>query len=451
MIDQSHNVEGKIDAMIQSVMNIQTAYAKALLVDERAARGGAARGRRARRAPRPARGVRDRRAPAARAAARGARRRAGPGRGVPRGRVRRAARAPSAARLGRERVRASSDGGSAVRVALFITCLGDTLLPEAGRATVAVLERLGHEVVFPAGADLLRPDAPEQRLPRRGAAARRAGSASVFERYEAVVSPSLVAAPAHECREHVPAARRGAACTSCRSCSSSGSASRTSARRSRTASPTTRPATRCGSLRVGDAPLRLLRRVRGLELVELPRADECCGFGGTFAIKNADTSSAMLADKCDAIDATGAEVCTAVDASCLMHIGGGLSRERPACAPSTSPRSSPRDEPATNGFPDAARVELGERAAARNLATRRTRSATSAHASSPRCPTGRSCARPAARSRPTCSPPRRRTCSSSRRRSTRAGGTVHWARDAAEANAIVVEVVRAHGATRWSR
>ena len=78
--------------------------------------------------------------------------------------------------------------------------------------------------------------------------------------------------------------------------------------------------------RVGDAPLRLLRSVRELELVELPRADECCGFGGTFAIKNAETSSAMLADKCAAIESTGAQVCTAVDSSCLLHIGGGLAR-----------------------------------------------------------------------------------------------------------------------------
>ena len=87
----------------------------------------------------------------------------------------------------------------------------------------------------------------------------------------------------------------------------------------------------CHSLRVtrvGEAPLRLLRAVRGLDLVPLPDADECCGFGGTFAIKNADTSSAMLADKCRAVLDTGAEVCTAVDGSCLMQIGGGLARQR---------------------------------------------------------------------------------------------------------------------------
>jgi L-lactate dehydrogenase complex protein LldE len=68
--------------------------------------------------------------------------------------------------------------------------------------------------------------------------------------------------------------------------------------------------------------------VRGLELVALPEAEECCGFGGTFAVKNADTSTAMLADKCRSVIATGAEVVTAVDGSCLMQIGGGLSRQR---------------------------------------------------------------------------------------------------------------------------
>jgi len=85
----------------------------------------------------------------------------------------------------------------------------------------------------------------------------------------------------------------------------------------------------CHSLRVtgvGDAPLRLLRNVRGLELVDLPGAEDCCGFGGTFAVKNADTSAAIVADKCAAILSSGAEVCTALDSSCLMQIGGALSR-----------------------------------------------------------------------------------------------------------------------------
>ncbi|HMA46583.1 MAG TPA: (Fe-S)-binding protein, partial [Frankiaceae bacterium] len=81
-------------------------------------------------------------------------------------------------------------------------------------------------------------------------------------------------------------------------------------------------------LRVGDRPQRLLRAVRDIDLVELPDARECCGFGGTFAVKNADTSTAMLADKLRGVLDTGAQVLTSGDNSCLLHIGGGLRRLR---------------------------------------------------------------------------------------------------------------------------
>jgi len=87
----------------------------------------------------------------------------------------------------------------------------------------------------------------------------------------------------------------------------------------------------CHGLRMlglGERPLRLLRAVRGLELIELPGARECCGFGGTFAVKNPDVSVAMGTDKLRAVLSTGAEVLTAADNSCLMHIGGLLSRAR---------------------------------------------------------------------------------------------------------------------------
>jgi L-lactate dehydrogenase complex protein LldE len=87
----------------------------------------------------------------------------------------------------------------------------------------------------------------------------------------------------------------------------------------------------CHSLRllhVGDRPRRLLSAVRGIDLVDLPEADECCGFGGTFAVKNAETSMAMLGDKLRRVLDTKAEVCTAADNSCLMHIGGALRRQR---------------------------------------------------------------------------------------------------------------------------
>ena len=82
------------------------------------------------------------------------------------------------------------------------------------------------------------------------------------------------------------------------------------------------------NLKLGDRPARLLRAVRGLTLLELPDSDQCCGFGGTFAIKNPEVSQAMLSDKLQCVLGTGAEVCTAVDNSCLMHIDGGLHRQR---------------------------------------------------------------------------------------------------------------------------
>ena len=81
-------------------------------------------------------------------------------------------------------------------------------------------------------------------------------------------------------------------------------------------------------LRVGDAPLRLLRAVRGLELVDLPEAVSCGGFGGTIAGKNAERTPSMLTDKMRAILDSGAEVCAALDNSCLLQIQGGLSRAR---------------------------------------------------------------------------------------------------------------------------
>jgi L-lactate dehydrogenase complex protein LldE len=87
----------------------------------------------------------------------------------------------------------------------------------------------------------------------------------------------------------------------------------------------------CHSLRmlgVGDRPRQLLENVRGLTLVDLPAADQCCGFGGTFAVKNADTSVAMGTDKVRHVRETGAEVLVAGDNSCLTHVGGLLTRQR---------------------------------------------------------------------------------------------------------------------------
>ena len=206
-----------------------------------------------------------------------------------------------------------------MRIALFVTCIGDTLFPDAGRATVQVLEQLGHEVVFPDEQTCCGQMHLNSGYARE---ARRLGRrfSEIFGGFEAVVSPSsscvgtvretLAVDNVFELSELL-VQRFGVEDVGA---SFPGRVTYHST---------------CHSLRVtrvGDAPLRLLRNVRGLELVELPRADECCGFGGTFAIKNAETSSAMLADKCAAIESTGARVCTALDSSCLLQIGGGLAR-----------------------------------------------------------------------------------------------------------------------------
>ena len=87
----------------------------------------------------------------------------------------------------------------------------------------------------------------------------------------------------------------------------------------------------CHGLRglgLGDGPVELLRAVRGIDLVEIANVDRCCGFGGTFAVKNAEVSSAMLSEKVTAVLNTRAEMCTACDNSCLMHINGALHRQR---------------------------------------------------------------------------------------------------------------------------
>jgi L-lactate dehydrogenase complex protein LldE len=228
-----------------------------------------------------------------------------------------------------------------MRVALFITCVNDTLFPETGRATVAVLERLGHEVVFPleqtcCGQMHANSGYQLEAIPLVRRFVRAFGDPAI----DAVVTPSgSCAAMVHD--------QYG------RLADLSGDRELHAA--VRTLQPKVHELSQfpvdvlgvedvgayfphevtyhptCHSLRllkVRDAPLRLLRNVRGLRLVELPDASSCCGFGGTFAVKNADTSTAMLADKLRNVLDTGAEVCTALDNSCLMQIGGGMSRQR---------------------------------------------------------------------------------------------------------------------------
>jgi L-lactate dehydrogenase complex protein LldE len=218
-----------------------------------------------------------------------------------------------------------------VRIGLFVTCIADTLFPETGKAVVALLERLGHEVEFPPAQTCCGQMHLNSGY-RAEAAALAQRFLRVFESFDAVVSPS--SSCVGTVRELYPGllGDRAAAGSERVQELSEFLVRRLGLEDVGAYFPhrvTYHPT--CHSLRVtrvGDAPLRLLRAVRGLELVGLPDANECCGFGGTFSIKNADTSIAMLGDKCRAVAATGAEVCAAVDASCLMQIGGGLARGR---------------------------------------------------------------------------------------------------------------------------
>lgn len=235
------------------------------------------------------------------------------------------------------------DGGSSyalpMRISLFITCYNDLLFPATGIAVVRLLERLGHRLifrpqqtccgqmhyntgyqletvplvrkfveVFEGDEVICSPSASCVAMIRDhfGKAARLAGDPHLQAAVEEIVPRvfELTELLVHQLGVEDVGAYYPHRVTYHPSCHS------------------------LRMLRVGDAPLRLLRKVGGMELVELANATECCGFGGTFAIKNAETSSAMLADKVRCVLNTEAEVCTAGDNSCLMNIYGSLHRQR---------------------------------------------------------------------------------------------------------------------------
>jgi Fe-S oxidoreductase len=226
-----------------------------------------------------------------------------------------------------------------VRVALMVTCINDALYPGTGQAVVTLLRRLGVDVDFPAAQTCCaQPMVNTGYLDEAVPLVR--NFVDAFAGYDAVVAPSgsCVGSARHQ---HALVARR----------SGDAGLERAVAEVSPrvyelseflvdvlgvtdvgayyphtvTYHPT------CHSLRmlgVGDRPRRLLESVRGLTLIDLPAADQCCGFGGTFAVKNADVSVAMGTDKVRHVRETGAEVLVAGDNSCLTHIGGLLTRQR---------------------------------------------------------------------------------------------------------------------------
>lgn len=227
--------------------------------------------------------------------------------------------------------------GDGKTVALFATCINDTMFPTTPDAVVTVLERMGCKVVFPkeqtcCGQMLTNTGYYDEAVPSVR------NYVKSFEDYDYVVGPSgsCIGAVRHQhpmLAEH--AEDQGLK-----------RASESLVQRTYDFSEfivdvlgvtdvgayfphrvTFHPT--CHSVRVarvGDRPLRLLREVRGMTLIELPDADKCCGFGGTFSIKNPDVSVAMGSDKARNAASTGAEYLVAGDNACLMHIGGVLHR-----------------------------------------------------------------------------------------------------------------------------
>lgn len=224
-----------------------------------------------------------------------------------------------------------------MRVGLFVTCLIDAWRPQVGRAVVELLDRLNVQVAVPlrqscCGQVHINSGYPGPALP-------------LVRRYvRAFADCDAIVVPSGSCAAAIRHQHAGLAAMA-RDETLRKQAEETASRTYELSEflvdilgvtdvgayfphrVTYHPA--CHSLRllrVGDRPARLLRAVAGIDLVELPGASQCCGFGGTFAVKNGAVSSAMLADKTAAIAASGANVCAALDASCLLHIGGGLSR-----------------------------------------------------------------------------------------------------------------------------
>ena len=230
-----------------------------------------------------------------------------------------------------------------MRIALFATCIVDAMYPKVALATVRILERLGHEVVFPPGQGCcsqmhVNSGYVKDALP----VVRNHVRTFMKADYDLAVAPSAscVASLGHQQPDVA------------RSCGDEGLARDAEVVASRTLELSqlltdvlgvTDAAAQLGSwfphtvtyhpschgmrlLRLGSRQEDLLRTVADIDLRPLPDAEECCGFGGTFALKNPDVSAAIAEEKIEKVTASGASLCTGGDASCLLHLDGAMHR-----------------------------------------------------------------------------------------------------------------------------
>jgi L-lactate dehydrogenase complex protein LldE len=224
------------------------------------------------------------------------------------------------------------------KVSLFVTCLVDQFFPEVGEATVRLLRHLGIEVDFPSDQTCCGQVALNGGYRSHAVAVARQ-FVEVFRDSEMIVAPSgscVTTVFTHypellhkypELAEEVESLRNRTYELSQYLVDVIGVESIGAS-----LPKPTRVAYHdcCHALRdlgVSSQPRQLLQSVEGIELVDLTDSTNCCGFGGTFSVKYPEISTAILNEKLRNVEASGAEILTAVDASCLMHMGGAMRRQ----------------------------------------------------------------------------------------------------------------------------
>ena len=223
-----------------------------------------------------------------------------------------------------------------VRAALMITCLGDMMFPEVGVSIVRLLRSLDVTVEFPegqtcCGLPLFNSGYHEE----AAAVAHRLVTIFADAQYVVVPSGSCAWMVKHEVpgllkdTPHADGARKLAAKTY-----------ELSQFLVRVLGKTTFKARVRGRVTYHDSchllrglhesasPREILRNLDGVELVELPGHDECCGFGGSFSVRLPEVSTAILDKKLANVESTGAQCVVACDAGCLMQMAGGLTRKQ---------------------------------------------------------------------------------------------------------------------------
>ncbi|WP_281657836.1 (Fe-S)-binding protein [Halobacillus sp. Cin3] len=221
-----------------------------------------------------------------------------------------------------------------MNVSLFITCLCDTFTPDVGKDTVQLLERCGCEVDFPAGQTCCGQPAYNSGYTTQSKQAVKQ-MITAFEASEYVVGPSgscvqMVKEYPHILRDE-PEWRKRAEHLAGRTYELTQfivdvlgiEDVHSTFQGTATYHPSCHMTRLLG---VKDAPRRLLENVQGLTLINLPQGEDCCGFGGTFAVKNAAISAQMVEEKSCHVTETKAEYLIGGDMGCLMNIGGRLSR-----------------------------------------------------------------------------------------------------------------------------